>query len=507
MKKILIILSTIWLFYNCSNNDSYETLGVEKDFISLPKDTLFVGPDGGNLDVLIESSGEWTLTGSKVDWITPSITKGQNGQTLTFDVKPNDVNQVLMNTYKVFTGAVVQKLTIVSNPSMNLALESDQIVSVDSEKKLVDIILATNETDLSYEFSNDGNQWIKVLSFESAFGKKILVLEVSKNDKYIPRNSVLTIKGSEKNVTVDITQAQVDALMLEDGEEVYKEIDLTERDLTFNIKTNVSVNDFEFEGLPEWITFTETIPGETFDGLQKLALKFHVSKAIASRKADISLSNKNNSSQVLTLTVKQQNPNPTLVKIPDLNFRKALAEKEWVILTDKEQYCELLEKGITEKTLDLSGTSKRNYGITSLEGIESFKQIEELNLRYNKMEVIDISKLKNVSELDISDVPTLKIINVGDNPVTSLESDVDFETTSLSISGSKITEIDLSSFSWGDDDKLTELDVTGCSSLEQCYVQRANLKKVYVTKKQRDEVKFDNQDEDYQIVIKDNLRY
>lgn len=507
MKKILIILSTIWLFYNCSNNDSYETLGVEKDFISLPKDTLFVGPDGGNLDVLIESSGEWTLTGSKVDWITPSITKGQNGQTLTFDVKPNDVNQVLMNTYKVFTGAVVQKLTIVSNPSMNLALESDQIVSVDSEKKLVDIILATNETDLSYEFSNDGNQWIKVLSFESAFGKKILVLEVSKNDKYIPRSSVLTIKGSEKNVTVDITQAQVDALMLEDGEEVYKEIDLTERDLTFNIKTNVSVNDFEFEGLPEWITFTGTIPGETFDGLQKLALKFHVSEAIASRKADISLSNKNNSSQVLTLTVKQQNPNPTLVKIPDLNFRKALAEKEWVILTDKEQYCELLEKGITEKTLDLSGTSKKNYGITSLEGIESFKQIEVLNLRYNKMEVIDISKLKNVSELDISDVPTLKIINVGDNPVTSLESDVDFETTSLSISGSNITEIDLSSFSWGDYDKLTELDVTGCSSLKQCDVQRANLKKVYVTKKQKDEVKFDNQDEDCEIVIKDNLRY
>lgn len=502
MKKILIILSTIWLFYNCSNNDSYETLGVEKDFISLPKDTLFVGPDGGNLDVLIESSGEWTLTGSKVDWITPSITKGQNGQTLTFDVKPNDVNQVLMNTYKVFTGAVVQKLTIVSNPSMNLALESNQIVSVDSEKKLVDIILATNETDLSYEFSNDGNQWIKVLSFESAFGKKILVLEVSKNDKYIPRNSVLTIKGSEKNVTVDITQSQVDALMLEDGEEVYKEIDLTERDLTFNIKTNVSINDFKWEGLPEWITFTGTIPGETFDGLQKLALKFHVSKAIASRKADISLSNKNNSSQVLTLTVKQQNPNPTLVKIPDLNFRKALAEKEWVILTDEEQqYCELLEKGITETTLDLSGTYKRNYGITSLEGIESFEQIEELNLSYNKMEVIDISKLKNVRELDISDVPTLKIINVGDNPVTSLESDVDFETTSLSISGSKITEIDLSSYGWGDDDKLTELDVTGCPKLKTCNVDRQNLKTLYVTQEQKENVAFTNQGS-LQIVVK-----
>lgn len=66
MKKILMILATVGLFYSCSNDNSDENLSTGTDFINLSEDTLSVGPDGGNLDVLVESSGDWALVGPKV---------------------------------------------------------------------------------------------------------------------------------------------------------------------------------------------------------------------------------------------------------------------------------------------------------------------------------------------------------------------------------------------------------------------------------------------------------
>lgn len=497
MKKILMILATVGLFYSCSNDNSDENLSTGTDFINLSEDTLSVGPDGGNLDVLVESSGDWALVGPKVDWTSPSMTKGQNGQTLTFNVKPNEVNKVLSNTYKIFTGSAVQKLTVISNSTMILELVSEPEITVASGKSVVNISLSTNETNLSYEFSNEGAQWIKVLSFESAFGKETLLLEVSANDKYVSRNSVLTIKGSEKSVTVDITQAQQDAL-LEDGE-VYKETGLSEGDLQFDIKTNI---DYELSELPKWIELKETIKGETVDGLQKQTLVFHVLEAIASRRTDISLMK--DSKVYLTLTAKQQNPNPVMITIPDLNFRKALAEKEWVILgkTDEDVKCELVEKGMVETTLDLAGTYWSNYGIASLEGIEQFPQIKVLKLAYNNMEVIDISKLKNVEELNFQSVYPLHTVIIGDNPVTSLVFNDYVQSASLSISGANITDIDAMLPGWAAyNDILVEMDVTGCPKLQKCNADRKPLQTLYVTQEQKDNVEFTTR-ETCQIVVK-----
>lgn len=66
MKKILIILATIGLLYSCSNDDSNENLNLNEDFVVLSADTLSAGPQGGDLEVTIESSEDWTLVGPKV---------------------------------------------------------------------------------------------------------------------------------------------------------------------------------------------------------------------------------------------------------------------------------------------------------------------------------------------------------------------------------------------------------------------------------------------------------
>ena len=122
---------------------------------------------------------------------TPSTNKGQSGQTLTFKVEANETDKELENTYKIFAGSNVKKLVVISNPTMKLELLSEDNVSINSDKNTINISLSTNITNLSYEFSDNGNQWLKVSSFESAFGKGTLVLEANANDTYISRSSTL----------------------------------------------------------------------------------------------------------------------------------------------------------------------------------------------------------------------------------------------------------------------------------------------------------------------------
>lgn len=496
MKKILIILATIGLLYSCSNDDSNENLNLNEDFVVLSADTLSAGPQGGDLEVTIESSEDWTLVGPKVEWATPSTNKGQSGQTLTFKVEANETDKELENTYKIFAGSNVKKLVVISNPTMKLELLSEDNVSINSDKNTINISLSTNITNLSYEFSDNGNQWLKVSSFESAFGKGTLVLEANANDTYISRSSTLKITSENRSVSINIQQAQLDGI-LSDGEE-YKETDLSECDIQFNIKTNI---EYQLGELPEWIQLKETAKGETVDGLQKQTLTFHVSEAMASRRSDIYFLK--DSKIDLTLTIKQQNPNPIMATIPDKNFREALSAEGWIVLGEEDNsQCEILEKGLKETILDLDGTSWSNYGIESIEGIEQFPQIEVLRLAYNKLTTIDISKLKHVKELNIESIYPLTSVIIGDNPVTSLRLQDYIEATSLIISGNNITDINASLSSWmGYYDQLTTLDVTGCPHLKTCNVDRQKLQTLYVTQEQKDNVTFTNQGS-LQIVVK-----
>lgn len=458
MKKILIILATIGLLYSCSNDDSNENLNLNEDFVVLSADTLSAGPQGGDLEVTIESSEDWTLVGPKVEWATPSTNKGQSGQTLTFKVEANETDKELENTYKIFAGSNVKKLVVISNPTMKLELLSEDNVSINSDKNTINISLSTNITNLSYEFSDNGNQWLKVSSFESAFGKGTLVLEANANDTYISRSSTLKITSENRSVSINIQQAQLDGI-LSDGEE-YKETDLSECDIQFNIKTNI---EYQLGELPEWIQLKETTKGETVDGLQKQTLTFHVSEAMASRRSDIYFLK--DTKIDLTLTIKQQNPNPIMATIPDKNFREALSAEGWIVLGEEDNsQCEILEKGLKETILDLDGTSWSNYGIESI-------------------------------------YPLTSVI-IGDNPVTSLRLQDYIEATSLIISGNNITDINASLSSWmGYYDQLTTLDVTGCPHLKTCNVDRQKLQTLYVTQEQKDNVTFTNQGS-LQIVVK-----
>ena len=93
--------------------------------------------------------------------------------------------------------------------------------------------------------------------------------------------------------------------------------------------------------------------------------------------------------------------------------------------------------------------------VTDITGLEYFTSLETLSLKYNK--VSDIKPIEGIS--------TLKVLILGENPISSINLDKLGELTDLRLYGTDISEIDL----------------TKTPNLESLYLQRTNVSKVDLT--------------------------
>ena len=93
--------------------------------------------------------------------------------------------------------------------------------------------------------------------------------------------------------------------------------------------------------------------------------------------------------------------------------------------------------------------------VTDITGLEYFTSLETLSLKYNS--VSDIKPIEGIS--------TLKVLILGENPISSINLDALGELTDLRLYGTNISDIDL----------------TKTPKLESLYLQRTNVSKVDLT--------------------------
>ena len=93
--------------------------------------------------------------------------------------------------------------------------------------------------------------------------------------------------------------------------------------------------------------------------------------------------------------------------------------------------------------------------VTDITGLEYFTSLETLSLKFNK--VSDIKPIEGIS--------TLKVLILGENPISSINLDKFGELTDLRLYGTNISDIDL----------------TKTPKLESLYLQRTNVSKVDLT--------------------------
>ena len=131
--------------------------------------------------------------------------------------------------------------------------------------------------------------------------------------------------------------------------------------------------------------------------------------------------NKLDKREEITITLKNKVPINSTV-FPDDNFRKYISQKI-------DTNCDgVLSEGEVAKVKDIS---LREYGLTSLDGIEVFYALESLDCRNNQLSKLDVSKnaaLKDLrcagnqlSELDVSKNAALKILWCDSNRLSKLD--------------------------------------------------------------------------------------
>ncbi len=468
MKKyILILASAALILFSCTDKDDNI---VVHDSIATSADTLKFGPDGGTMDLKVTSSGDWRLSGL-CDWVTPSATEGKDGATITFTAEPSNSKSAQEASFKVFTGSAVKKIIVTSTPAYVVDLKSEEEVAVVCNGGSANVKLDTNVPDLEFEYSGDGADWISFSQRSDAFGMTMLQFNVKKSKLFKSRESVITIKGEGKSINVKFIQAQRDTLIVEGNRVVY---DLASRDVELKMRTNIDYN----VDLASWMTNAgETVGATDADGLTEKTLKIHLDEAAASRSYTVKISK--GSTEYVRYTIKQQNPNPVLVNIPDAVLRTKLTELGWILGDESSDECELLEQGLVGTSLNISSSSNWNtINIQDLTGLEAFPKLEELTLAGLTATSLDLSSIRALKTLKINRIQHLVTLKAGENL-----KDVDFtgysydylDAAQLTISGTGIETIKANSSSYYISygyEKLATIDVTGCPALKTLQVKR-----------------------------------
>ena len=479
MKKIFGILTALALLAaGCCKPAEVKPV-VDNSSISLSEDCVTAGPEGGSYNINVTSSEDWRVSG-RCDWatLTPS---GKKGQALTVNVAPNDTGESREATFKVFTGSAVATLKIVSAPSIVMSLLTEDAVSVSSGANELTVTLHSNAPSFNFDFR--GCDWISFKERSEFLGKAILKFQVARSKEFKARNGkiVITGDGASEPVTIDVTQAQRDTAFVVGEQNIIKDLDAY--DIPLTLKSNVDVT----YSLPSWLNEVSKEEGamDEEEGLKTTRIVLHCGTALGSRQTTLAF--RGERATYGTVFIKQQNPNPTFVTIPDEALRTELEGAGWILATPGSDQGELLEPGMTSTSLTIgkSGSSSSRSGfknVRSLEGLEQFPALSDLTLSQLCLDRIDMDELPNVTSIHLMDMGDLTEVDFGsrqDLPTIRLEYTYRQRhwAGSITFTGEYVTTIDLEADNtsiYVDEEFIEWIDVTGCPKLETLKAIRRN---------------------------------
>jgi len=186
------------------------------------------------------------------------------------------------------------------------------------------------------------------------------------------------------------------------------------------------------------------------------------------------------------------------------NERILLKEDEIAIEINEENFPDENFRQYLEETIDLDETgyitpayilstkniNVKNKGISTLQGIEYFTELTDLNAADNSLDDLDISVLtelknlylanNNLTSLNLSNNRKLKSISLNNNQLESIDVSLAPELSTLYVAGNQLTELDLSnnlalkSLSCNGN-QLTELDLSRNTILNSITIHTNNL--------------------------------
>ena len=235
-----------------------------QDAIEVTPRSVTFAAEGGTADVIVSSTGEWTLTAAaEYDWVEASKAQGADGDVITFTVQPNlEVDKKADFTFATGEeGAAKCTFSVFSYageaPALNLVSEAS--VEFGYEAGQLEILVSTNQNhyrDVEYTLSEGAAEWLQyqaTLPGETEADAK-LYFNVTALEGLADRQATVTVSVPGLTpVEVEVAQFAKHVLstptanytIAVEGETIYIP-------LTANVEYSITM-----EGAEGWLTYGE----------------------------------------------------------------------------------------------------------------------------------------------------------------------------------------------------------------------------------------------------------
>lgn len=286
-KWLLLAAASVAVFGSCDDSEEIFIPPVEEEAISVSPKTANVSSRGGDVYAMVTSSGEWEMTGEGDGYVTPSATKGKDGEVVTFTVKANDTEVDKVFSYEFTCGEKKANFTInlmhkASEEVPELSLTYvDGANAFEAEGGNVSVLVTSSET-----WTLEGTSEFVTPSVTEGQDGEEVVFAVAANETTEERTAEYTFKMGELQEVFQISQkGRVVRLEILSDTDVHLDFHAKEK-LMVSVATDMLPEELtaEITAQGDWITFNTTRP---IDGGAALYFDIQQNTTIDARVADI----------------------------------------------------------------------------------------------------------------------------------------------------------------------------------------------------------------------------
>ena len=214
---MLLFAAAMLAFAGCKEEEEAPALPAKADSIELSSSEKTFDYQGGKVQIIVASSGEWTMKPAETyDWTRPDITSGVDGDIVKFTVDANSTREVKTAEFLFSCGKAEQSFKIISNPqdlpSIELKSEASNVFGHEAVKDVEIKVYAEGiyYQDFKVAVPEEAKSWlthVTTLPGDTENDAKI-IMDIKALEGLEDRNAVVTVSAVGTLAPVEINFLQ-----------------------------------------------------------------------------------------------------------------------------------------------------------------------------------------------------------------------------------------------------------------------------------------------------------
>ena len=251
------------LFSGCKKEDDDVNTPPVVDKVQIAPESESFTNEGGSTEVIVTSSGVWTLTGD-YDWVEASPRKGKDGDVVKFTVQPNTTQEELQGefTFTVGTATAAFKVTCAKaeeKPVEDKVSVFPKSIEAESDGGRFEVTVTSSGP---WELSGEAD-WVEATPRKGEDGDKVVFL-IKANEELEALSMTFTFTVGEQKFELPVSCKASDYFLKLTSEKEIAVPQTGER-IEVLLDTSDSYRDLTYMISPEaqsWLTYDITLPGE-----------------------------------------------------------------------------------------------------------------------------------------------------------------------------------------------------------------------------------------------------